>query len=152
VLSEIRHGFYTKPAYFASKVIYSLPAATLVFVAFALPASSMAGLHQDLSWYIILMLVYLHSLRIVAITCAWAFKSRSSAAIAFGVLFTAVALAAGTTFHYKDLSTPVRWLYHVSPTRWAHESLIGWEFSSNVSQRVNENEQHYAATSASVSN
>ncbi|KAI1292780.1 ATP-binding cassette sub-family G member 8 [Halotydeus destructor] len=132
VLNEIKQGFYTRSSYFLSKMIYSLPAASLAFVAFALPASSMAGLHQDLSWYLLFMLAYLHVLRIVAMTCAWTFGSRSIASGFFGLLFTLSVLASGSTFHYKDLSVATKWLYTVSPMRWTHEALIGWEFSSNV--------------------
>lgn len=158
MLNEIRLGWYSRTAYLCSKLIYSLPGAAVTFVAFALPASSMAGLHQDVSLYMAVMLVYLLSLRMAAIASAWLFKTRTAAAVFFGFLFTLVILAAGTTFHYKgvtrllsshcgsimltrcfvfacetDLSMAVRWLYFVSPTRWSHEALIGWEFSSNVS-------------------
>lgn len=128
----MKHGFYSRAAYLSSKLIYSLPQATLAFVAFALPASSMAGLHQDLSWYLLFMLAYLHALRMIALCSAWAFNSRTAASIFFGLIFALMTLAAGTTIHFKDLSVVTKWLYFASPTRWTHEALVGWEFSSNV--------------------
>lgn len=125
--------FYSKTAYLLSKILYSLPAATIIYTAFALPACSMAGLKENLSLYIILMIAYLHTLRMIAYACVWTYDRRSSAAFIFGLILSVILLSAGTTFHYKDLSLATRWLYFVSPTRWCHEALIGWEFDSNAS-------------------
>lgn len=131
-MNEVSQGLYSRLAFFLAKFMYSLPSATLSFVAFALPACSMAGLHNDLSLYLLLMIVYQHALRAIALTCAWTFNAKSSASAAFGLIFTLIVLTSGTTIHFKDLSIATKWLHEASPMRWTHEALIGWEFSSNV--------------------
>ena len=92
----------------------------------------MAGLHNDLSLYLLIMILYLHALRVIALSCAWMFNSKSSASTAFGLIFSLIVLTSGTTIHFKDLSIASKWLYPASPMRWTHEALVGWEFSSNV--------------------
>lgn len=131
-MNEVSQGLYSRLAFFLAKFMYSLPSATLSFVAFALPACSMAGLHNDLSLYLLLMIVYQHALRAIALTCAWTFNAKSTASAAFGLLFSLIVLTSGTTIHFKDLSIATKWLHEASPMRWTHEALIGWEFSSNV--------------------
>lgn len=131
-MNEVSQGLYSRPAFFFAKFIYSIPSATLSFVAFALPACSMAGLHNDLLVYLLLMIVYQHALRAIALTCAWTFDAKSTAATAFGLIFSIMVLTSGTTIHFKDLSIATRWLHQASPIRWTHEALVGWEFSSNV--------------------
>lgn len=133
ILTEVKHAWYSRTSYFFSKFIYSLPQATLCFIAFSLPASSMAGLHNDLSIYLLLLLAYLHAFRIISLFCAWAFHTKSSSSVMFGLIYSLIILASGTTIHYKDLSPLTKWLYNWSIMRWTHEALIGWEFSSNVS-------------------
>ena len=142
MLTEISHGFYGKGAYFFSKFFYTFPAATLAFIAFSLPASSMPGLHNELSLYLLIMLAYLHAIRMVAIRmvgirmvaimCAWFCSSKSTAGVLFGVIYSIIILGSGTSIHYKDLSIVTKWLHNVSPLRYTHEGLIGWELSSNV--------------------
>ncbi|RWS28135.1 ATP-binding cassette sub-family G member 8-like protein [Leptotrombidium deliense] len=139
VLNEIKIGLYSKSAYIFSKLLYSLPQATLVFLAFSLPVSSMAGLQQNLIVYLILMLGYLHTIRIIALCSAWLMTKKSTAAICFGFIFALIVLASGTSIHYKDMSIVTRWLYFASPIRWTHEALIHWEFSSNSSVIANPN-------------
>ena len=130
-MNEVNLRFYGKSAYLMSKLIYSIPAAVIVFVAFSLPACSMAGLQQNLSIYLVLMVTYLLTLRMIAIAMAWTFDKRSTSAIAMAVILCLIFLSSGTTFHYKDLSIATRWLSSGSVTRWAHEALIAWEFDNN---------------------
>ena len=132
MLNEVSQGYYSKFAYFIAKLFYSFPSATLSFVAFALPACSMAGLHNDLSSYLIIMLAYLHALRSIALACTWLCDSKLKASSLFGLLFSILVLTSGTTLHYKDLSRVCKWMYPLSPVRYTHEALVGWEFSSNV--------------------
>ncbi len=124
-------SFYGKSAYLLSKLIYSLPQTIIVYIAFSLPACSMAGLQQNLPLYLLLMLGYLLTLRMIALTTVWTFENRSTAAIVLGLILSVIFLSSGTTFHYKDLSMVTRWLHFASPTKWTHEALIGWEFDSN---------------------
>jgi len=126
-------GLYTKSSYLCSKLLYSLPKAAIVFIFYSLPISSMAGLQNNMLIYLILMLAYLLTIRMIAIAMSWLFDRRSTAAIGFALIFTIFALSSGTTFHINDLSFATRWLHSASPLRYAHESLIGLEFNSNSS-------------------
>ena len=132
VLNEVAQGFYSKFVFFIAKLLYSLPSATLSFVAFALPACSMAGLHNDLSLYLVLMLAYLHALRSIALACTWICNTKLTSSSLFGLIYSILILTSGTTYHYKDLSKVTKWIYPLSPMKYTHEALIGWEFSSNV--------------------
>ncbi|XP_015787613.1 ABC transporter G family member 16 [Tetranychus urticae] len=131
VLNEVKMQLYTKPLYVFSKILYTLPKATLVFMGFIIPVSSMAGLQNNLLLYLVILLGYLHMIRMIALSMAWSFDRRSTASLAFGLIFSILTLAAGTTFHYKDLSVITKWLHSISPIRYTHEVLIGWEFHNN---------------------
>lgn len=128
---------YTKPLYVFSKILYTLPKATLVFMGFIIPVSSMAGLQNNLLLYLVILLGYLHMIRMIALSMAWSFDRRSTASLAFGLIFSILTLAAGTTFHYKDLSVITKWLHSISPIRYTHEVLIGWEFHNNYTTGKN---------------
>lgn len=135
MLNETDQGFYFRASHFVAKYLSSFLTSSLCFVAFALPACSMAGLgwlHSDLFPYLGLTIAYLHSIRMVALFCSYTFDSKAKASTAFGLLFTIIALTSGTTIHFKDLSPATKWFYPASPLRWSHEALIGWEFSSNI--------------------
>lgn len=108
---------------------------SLCFLAFVLPACSMAGLgwlHNDLFPYLGFTIGYLHAIRAIALFCCWTFDSKARASTIFGLIFAIIALTSGTTIHFKDLSPATKWMYPASPLRWTHEGLIGWEFSSNI--------------------
>jgi hypothetical protein len=135
VLNETDQRLYYRVSYFFAKYLSSFLTSSLCFIAFALPACSMAGLgwlHNDLFPYLAFVVGYLHSIRMASLFCSWTFDTKARASTAFGVLFTILALTSGTTIHFKDLSPVTKWLYPVTPLRWTHEALVGWEFSSNI--------------------
>ena len=131
VLNEVKLKLYSKGSYLMSKFIYSIPQTCVVYISFALPACSMAGLQNNLPIYLLIMLGYLFSLRIITLAAAWTFNKRSTAAIGLGFILSIIFLTSGTTFHHKDLSIATRWMSLLSTTRWTHEALIGWEFDNN---------------------
>ena len=131
VLNEVKLKLYSKGSYLLSKFIYSIPQTCVVYISFALPACSMAGLQNNLPIYLLIMLGYLFSLRIITLAAAWTFNKRSTAAIGLGFILSIIFLTSGTTFHHKDLSIATRWMSLLSTTRWTHEALIGWEFDNN---------------------
>ena len=49
-------GLYSKGCYFASNFVYTLPSSTLMLLAYALPASSLAVQKHNLIFYIAIML------------------------------------------------------------------------------------------------
>jgi hypothetical protein len=131
VLNEIKLNLYGKTAYLISKLIHSLPQTIIIYIAYALPACSMAGLQQNIPIYLILMIAYLLTLRMITLSAVWAFDKRSTASLIVGLILSIMFLSSGTTFHYKDLSIATRWLNSASPLRWAHEAFIAWEFDTN---------------------
>lgn len=93
----------------------------------------MAGVQNNLLLYLLLMMAYLHAIRMIAIAAALTFDRKSIASIVFGLFFSLNAIASGTSIHYRDFSFLTRWLNTLSPMKYIHEVLIGWEFSTNVS-------------------
>jgi len=135
--SEIEQRFYSLPSYLFAKILYSAPATILLGLAYSLPACSMAGLHlhlspNSLSLYLLLMIGYYFALRMTVIGLVWACRKRSTATAWFGLLFTGWCFASGALLHVRDIAFTHRWMRLVSPIRWIHEALIGWEFEPNV--------------------
>lgn len=97
----------------------------------------MAGLHlhlspNSLSLYLLLMIGYYLALRMSVIGLVWACQKRSTATVWFAILFTLWCFASGSLIHVRNIAFTHRWLRLLSPIRWIHESLIGWEFEPNV--------------------
>lgn len=120
-------------------MLYSAPQSILIGLAYALPACSMAGLQlhvgaNSLPLYLLLMLAYYFALRTFVYASVWICKRRSTAAILFGLIFIVFTLSSGITIQQRDLAFTHRWLRQLSPVRWLHETLIGWEFEPNVLQ------------------
>lgn len=46
-------------------------------------------------------LAYLHTMRILALTCAWGFRKRSNAVSCFGLIYLFIIFTAGTSIHFK---------------------------------------------------
>lgn len=70
--------------------------------------------------------------RALAIGLAWAFERRSTATWVFGLLFSTFLLSSGALIQLRDLAFTHRWLRPLSPLRWVHEALVGWEFEPNA--------------------
>lgn len=119
--------------YLVAKLLYSAPQSILIGLAYALPACSMAGLQHhtgpnSLPYYLLLMLVYYISLRSFVFATVWICKRKSTAICLFGLIFTLFILSSGTSIQLRDISFTHRWIRQISPVRWLHEALIGWEF------------------------
>ena len=142
---EVEQGFYSLPAYLLAKLLYSVPQSILLGLAYSLPACSMAGLQQhhhqhqtgssppnSLTYYLAIMLSYYIAMRTFALAMVWTFRRRIVAVWTFAVLFALFYLASGTLLQLRDLAFTHRWLRTLSPIRWMHESLIGWEFEPHA--------------------
>lgn len=136
VARDTREKLYHRFTYVICKLTYSLPPAAAVAIAYAVPAYSMAGLQatspvHPFGVYIGYMLLYVLTLRMLAIACAWAFASRHLAATWVGFILTIAAVSAGYTVHFEDLSSVFSWAQWISPVRWVMEQLVHNEFPSS---------------------
>jgi hypothetical protein len=77
----------------------------------------------------------MHTMRFVAIAFVWACRRKSSALIAFTVTQLIMMVTGGSSLHRKDLALPFRVLQLLSPLRWAHSSLLSWEFGGTSGGR-----------------
>ncbi|XP_045119789.1 ATP-binding cassette sub-family G member 8-like isoform X1 [Portunus trituberculatus] len=123
VARDVADGLYSKGIYILTKICYSFLAAGGTFLAYILPAYSMAGFPTAEEFYVYLgyMLLYLCAVRALAIAAACVFDSRHAAAMTTGFILTVATLGSGFTLHSMDISlwawptlwwSPVRWLLH----------------------------------------
>ena len=69
-------------------------------------------------------------MRLLAISFVWACKRKCGALIGFTLVQLLMVISYGSSFHHKDLMFPYRVLHLLSPMRWAHSSLLAWEFAT----------------------
>lgn len=141
VLRDTRERLYHKFTYAICKLTYSVVPAAAMAVAYAVPAFSMAGLQttsrvRPFGIYIAYMILYILTLRIMAIACTWASSTRHTAAAWTGFLFTILALAAGYTVPLKDIFIVFNWAQWISPVRWVYQQLAQNEFNSSLAEEV----------------
>ena len=82
--------------------------------------------------YIGYMILYILTLRMMAIACAWACSSKHMAAAWTGFLFTILSVSAGYSVHLKDLSIVFSWAQWISPVHWVYQQLAQNEFNSTL--------------------
>ncbi|XP_071541495.1 ATP-binding cassette sub-family G member 8 [Panulirus ornatus] len=132
VARDISDGLYSKGIYIVTKICYSFLAAGGTFMAYILPAYTMAGFPVAEKFYIYFgyMLLYLYTTRAVAIACACLFDARHTAAMSTGLVMTVAVVGAGFTIHPQDMSAwtwPTLWW---SPTRWVLHEVNRYEFDN----------------------
>ncbi|GFY47202.1 ABC transporter G family member 4, partial [Trichonephila inaurata madagascariensis] len=141
VIRDTRERLYHKFTYAICKLTYSLIPAAAVAVAYAVPAYSMAGLQttsrvRPFGVYIGYMILYLLTLRMMALACSWACSTRHLAATWTGFLFTILSLVAGYSIHPLDISIMFSWAQWVSPVHWIYNLLVQNEFNSSLSEDI----------------
>lgn len=94
--------------------------------------STSASGTNSLPLYLLLMMSFYLAFRSLAIGLAWACRRRSTATWIFSSLFTIFLLSSGALVQLRDLAITHRWLRPLSPIRWVHEALVGWEFEPNA--------------------
>ncbi|KFM74661.1 ATP-binding cassette sub-family G member 8, partial [Stegodyphus mimosarum] len=139
VVRDTRERLYHKFTYIICKLTYSLAPAAAVAVAYAVPAYSMAGLQttsrvRPFGIYIAYMILYLLTLRMMVLACTWACSSRHIAASWAGFIFTILAISAGYTVHFQDLSLVFSWAQWMSPVRWVYQELVQNEFNNSLGE------------------
>lgn len=132
ISKDVNDGLYSKMAYILSKMQYSFPAAAGTLVAYIVPAYCMAGMKNEannftFSIYVGVALIYLLSVRALALTITFCCRSRHVAAVWLGAIMAIASCTCGWVVHMLDLSVITFWLQWVSPTRWAFEQLVTWD-------------------------
>lgn len=133
---DISRNLYWKISYVMSKLMYSFPSSVAILLAYVVPAYSMAGLGfqsraNHFGIYIGYMLLYLLTIRMLAMALGWTFSSRHYSAFFTGTLFLIIITCAGYAVHINSLSVIFSWFQWVSPARWMMEQLVINEFSNN---------------------
>ncbi|XP_042216741.1 ABC transporter G family member 51-like [Homarus americanus] len=129
---DVDDGLYSRGIYILTKICYSFLAAGGTFLAYILPAYTMAGFPTADKFYFYLgyMLLYLFAARAVAIAAACVFDARHTAAMTTGFVMTVAVLGAGFTVHPLDMSAwtwPTLWW---SPARWVLHEVNRYEFDN----------------------
>ncbi|XP_076064868.1 ATP-binding cassette sub-family G member 8 [Oratosquilla oratoria] len=138
VTRDVEDGLYSKSIYILTKTLYSFLAAGGVFLAYILPAYTMVGFQVGdeglFRFYIYVgyMLIYMYSVRAMAVAMACFFPSRHVAASFTAFFVTLAALGSGYTVHPKDMSMwswPSLWW---SPVRWTLHELVRFELGNTT--------------------
>ncbi|XP_037795975.1 ATP-binding cassette sub-family G member 8-like [Penaeus monodon] len=132
VARDIGDGLYSRGIYIVTKICYSFLAAGGVFLAYILPAYTLAGFPSAEKFYIYIgyMLLYLFAARSIAIASACLFNTRHMAAMSTGIVLTVATIGSGFTVHPLDMSVwtwPTLWW---SPVRWILHEVNRYEFNS----------------------
>ncbi|XP_054706333.1 LOW QUALITY PROTEIN: ATP-binding cassette sub-family G member 8-like [Uloborus diversus] len=141
VVCDTKERLYHKFTYAICKLTYSLVPAAAVAVAYAVPAYSMAGLQttsrvRPFGIYIGYMILYMLTMRMLVLACAWASPSKGVASAWAGLVATILSLAAGYTVHLEDISTAFSWSQWISPTHWVYRQLAQNEFNATLGDEL----------------
>ncbi|XP_030371578.1 ATP-binding cassette sub-family G member 8 [Scaptodrosophila lebanonensis] len=136
---DIRLGLYSRSLYIIVQSLFGLFPSLCIWLAYLLPAHSMAGLYtysnsSDTGIYLYMgyMLLYLTVIQTLALFCAHLLPCKVSATI-FNTLITfALTAVGGYLLHPRNLSRFWSWLQLASPQRWLLPVLVQDEFSAET--------------------
>ncbi|XP_033162111.1 ATP-binding cassette sub-family G member 8 isoform X2 [Drosophila mauritiana] len=136
---DIRLGLYTRSLYIVVQSLLGLFPSLCIWLAYLLPAHSMAGLYtysnsSDTGIYLYMgyMLLYLTLIQTLALFCAHLLPCKVSASIVNGLISLAVASVGGYLVHPQNLAQFWSWLQFVSPERWLLPVLVQDEYSAET--------------------
>ncbi|KAH8375026.1 ATP-binding cassette sub-family G member 8 [Drosophila serrata] len=136
---DIRLGLYTRSLYIIVQSLLGLFPSLCIWLAYLLPAHSMAGLYtysnsSDTGIYLYMgyMLLYLTLIQTLALFCAHLLPCKVSASIVNGLISLAVAAVGGYLVHPQNLAKFWSWLQFVSPERWLLPVLVQDEYSAET--------------------
>uniref|UniRef100_A0A1I8NRM9 ABC transporter domain-containing protein n=1 Tax=Stomoxys calcitrans TaxID=35570 RepID=A0A1I8NRM9_STOCA len=136
---DIRLGLYSRSLYIIVQNLSGLFPSLCIWLAYLLPAHSMAGLYtyttsSDTGIYLYMgyMLLYLTFIQTMAIFCAHLMPSKVSATI-FNVLITlGLTAVGGYSVHPKNVSKIWSWSELISPEKWLLPVLVQDEYSAET--------------------
>ncbi|XP_026851165.1 ATP-binding cassette sub-family G member 8 isoform X1 [Drosophila persimilis] len=136
---DIRLGLYSRSLYIVVQSLLGLFPSLCIWLAYLLPAHSMAGLYtysnsSDTGIYLYMgyMLLYLTLVQTLALFCAHLFPCKVSASIVNGLISLALASVGGYLVHPQNLAKFWSWLQLVSPERWLLPVLVQDEYSAET--------------------
>ncbi|CAG0900354.1 unnamed protein product [Darwinula stevensoni] len=135
ITRDVSDGLYSKVNFIFCKMLYSTPAAFGVFLAYLIPAYALSGLQgsqgaNTFLLYLGFMLLYLYTVRSLALACVYLFSSRHVAAVIVGTVTTLLLLPSGYAIHTDDLQPWVSWLAYASPSKWMYQEVVVEELRS----------------------
>ncbi|EDW84740.1 uncharacterized protein Dwil_GK14275 [Drosophila willistoni] len=136
---DIRLGLYSRSLYIIIQSLLGLFPSLCIWLAYLLPAHSMAGLYtysnsSDTGIYLYMgyMLLYLTLIQTLALFCAHLLPCMVSASIINSLISLALASVGGYLVHPYNLSKFWSWLQLVSPQRWLLPVLVQDEYSAET--------------------
>ncbi|TMW46795.1 hypothetical protein DOY81_008118, partial [Sarcophaga bullata] len=136
---DIRLGLYTRTLYIIVQSLLGLFPSLCIWLAYLLPAHSMAGLYtyttsSDTGIYLYMgyMLLYLTVIQTLALFCAHLMPCKVSAMIVNGLISLGLTAVGGYSVHPKNLSKIWSWSELISPEKWLLPVLVQDEYSAET--------------------
>ncbi|TDG48167.1 hypothetical protein AWZ03_005342 [Drosophila navojoa] len=136
---DIRLGLYSRSLYIIVQSLLGLFPSLCIWLAYLLPAHSMAGLYtysnsSDTGIYLYMgyMLLYLTLIQTLALFCAHLLPCKVSASLVNALLSLTLAAVGGYLVHPRNLSKFWSWLQQASPQRWLLPVLVQDEYSAET--------------------
>ncbi|XP_017086801.2 uncharacterized protein [Drosophila bipectinata] len=136
---DIRLGLYSRSLYIIVQSLLGLFPSLCIWLAYLLPAHSMAGLYtysnsSDTGIYLYMgyMLLYLTLIQTLALFCAHLLPCKVSASIVNALITLGLAVVGGYLVHPQNLAKFWTWLQYASPERWLLPVLVQDEYSAET--------------------
>ncbi|KAI8130611.1 ATP-binding cassette sub-family G member 8 [Lucilia cuprina] len=133
---DIRLGLYSRSLYIIVQSLLGLFPSLCIWLAYLLPAHSMAGLYtyttsSDTGIYLYMgyMLLYLTVIQTLALFCAHLMPCKVSAMIVNTLITLGLTAVGGYSVHPKNLSKIWSWSELISPEKWLLPVLVQDEYS-----------------------
>lgn len=145
---EISLKLYSRSLYIVLQNILTLLPSLCIWLAYLLPAYSMAGLYSysksgassdtRIYFYMGFMLVYMTALQTMALFFTHLFKGTTAAVIWTGILQFILSCCGGFVLHIRNLPDFWSWLSMISPERWLFPVLAFDEYSLEALSSISE--------------
>lgn len=145
---EISLKLYSRSLYIILQNLLTLLPSLCIWLAYLLPAYSMAGLYSysrnsaasDTRIYVYMgfMLVYMTALQTMALFFTHLFRGTASAVVWTGILQFLLSGAGGFVVHVRNIPEYWRWLSIISPERWLFPVLAFDEYSLEALSEISD--------------
>ncbi|XP_037954188.1 ATP-binding cassette sub-family G member 8-like [Teleopsis dalmanni] len=133
---DIRLGLYSRTLYIIVQSILGLFPSLCIWLAYLLPAHSMAGLYtysktSDTGIYLYMgyMLLFLTLIQTLALFCAHLMPTKTSAIVFNALITLGLTAVGGYSVHPRNLSKLWSWSQLISPEKWLLPVLVQDEYS-----------------------
>lgn len=145
---EISLKLYSRSLYIILQNVLTLLPSLCIWLAYLLPAYSMAGLYSysksggssDTRIYVYMgfMLVYMTALQTIALFFTHLFRCTTTSVVWTGMLQFLLSCVGGFVLHVRNIPEHVRWLSVLSPERWLFPVLAFDEYSLEALSSISE--------------